>query len=278
MITELIDDTTHIWFRQSWLDTAFRCPERGRLAMTKPEWDETSSDSALIGTAVHSAIETHLNEQIDITDLDVAASDWLADYSGPIKWTKYTQLSELQREARVCAAGWVNDIRPHLPNLDGAQTEVTFKIPLWSQHGYTVGITGTIDLIADGQLWDWKTSAREYKPSEKQKHAIQPTIYTLAAIKGGLVPESSFPMPFHYGVMLRGSKPKGQILQVTRDMGHADWAVKRMMGFVDLLHFFGQDNPWPANDEHFLCSSTWCPWYSICRGAHMTIADDRISE
>lgn len=272
------EETNSIWFRQSWLDTAFRCPERGRLAVIKPEWDGLTSDSALIGTSVHHAIEQHLNGDIAEADMPSCAEDFLHTYDEDVKWTKYESKRDLAAQAKVCAKGWIRDIKPNLPDLTNAKTEVEFQIPLWSQHGTTVGIQGTIDLVADNQLWDWKTSAREYKVREKQKHAIQPTIYALAAIKSDLVSATDFPINFTYGVMLRGSTPKGQILTVTRTQGHADWAVKRMMQFVDLHHHYGLDNPWPANDDHFLCSTTWCPWYSICRGAHLSIADDRVSE
>lgn len=273
------NETNSIWFRQSWLDTAFRCPERGRQAIVKPEWDEMTSDSALIGTAVHHGIEQFLHGNIaSPTGIAGEAESFLDTFTDDIKWTKYDTQSDLKRQADVCAQGWVNDILPNLPNLDEARPEVTFKIPLWSQHGYTIGITGTIDLIADGQLWDWKTSARAYNARDKQKYAIQPTIYAMAALNSDLVSADSFPMDFTYGIMIRGSKPKGQILKVTRHIGHADFATKRMMQLVDLFQFYGLDKTWPMNDEHFLCSATWCPWYSICRGAHISIADDRVSE
>ena len=276
----IIDNNTNsIWFRQSWLDTAFRCPERGRQAIVKPEWDELTSDSALIGTAVHHGIEQFLHGNIaSPTQITGEAQQFLSDYNEPLKWTKYEQFDQLAEQADVCAQGWVNDILPNLPNLDNAQPEVQFKIPLWSQYGYTVGITGTIDLIADGQLWDWKTSAREYRAREKQKYAIQPTIYAMAALNSDLIDQVNYPIDFTYGIMVRGSKPKGQILSVTRHRGHADFATKRMMQLVELFVMFGLDRTWPMNDDHFLCNSTWCPWWSICKGTHLTAAHDRVGD
>lgn len=272
-------ETNSIWFRQSWLDTAFRCPERGRQAIVKPEWDEMTSDSALIGTAVHHGIEQFLHGNISSpTEIASEAESYLGSFPNAIKWTKYETQGELMKQADVCSKGFVQDILPHLPNLDNAQPEVTFKIPLWSQHDYTVGITGTIDLIADGQLWDWKTSARAYNAREKQKGAIQPTIYAMAALNSDLVSATSFPIDFTYGVMIRGSKPNGQILKVTRHQGHADFATKRMMQLVDLFVMFGLDRTWPMNDDHFLCNSTWCPWWSICKGAHLSAAHDRVGD
>ena len=278
VIFEEIDGTTHIWFRQSWLDTAFRCPERGRLAIVKPEWDSMTSDSALLGTSVHHAIETFIDGSCELDDMADVAVAYLEEYTEPIKWTKYDTISSMTDHVNNCVLGWQRDILPHLPNLDGALTEATFKIPLWSQHGYTVGITGTIDLVANGELWDWKTSGKPYRPSEKQKYAIQGTIYALAALHSDLVTAPTLPMRFTYGVMIRGSKPAGQILSVTRTQGHIDFATTRMKQFVDLAHHYGIDKAWPANDDHFLCSSTWCPWWSICKGAHLTAADDRVGD
>lgn len=274
----IIDHNTNsIWFRQSWLDTAFRCPERGRQAVVKPEWDSMTSDSALIGTAVHHGIEQFLHGHIDTpTQIAGEAETYLDSFTEEIKWTKYETQSELKEQADVCSRGWVDDILPNLPNLDDAQPEVTFKIPLWSQHGMTIGITGTIDLIADGQLWDWKTSARAYNARDKQKNAIQPTIYAMAALNSDLINQTSFPINFTYGIMIRGTKPKGQILSVTRHEGHADFATKRMMQLVDMYMMFGLDRTWPMNDDHFLCNSTWCPWWSICKGTHLTAAHDRV--
>lgn len=273
------NETNSIWFRQSWLDTAFRCPERGRQAVVKPEWDEITSDSALIGTSVHHGIEQFLHGNIS-SPLEIAgeAESFLASFTEDIKWTKYERQGDLMKQADVCSKGWVQDILPHLPNLDNAQPEVTFKIPLWSQHGYTIGITGTIDLISDGQLWDWKTSARAYNARDKQKNAIQPTIYAMAALNSDLIEQTNYPIDFTYGIMIRGSKPKGQILKVTRHAGHADFATKRMMQLVDLFHFYGLDKTWPMNDDHFLCNSTWCPWFSICKGNYLTAAHDRVGD
>ena len=268
-----------IYFRQSWLDTAFRCPERGRQAIVKPEWDSMTSDSALIGTAVHHGIEQFLHGNIaSPTGIAGEAEQYLDSFTEDIKWTKYETQQDLKQQADVCARGWTQDILPNLPNLDNAQPQVQFKIPLWSQHGFTVGITGTIDLIVEGQLIDWKTSARAYNARDKQKHAIQPTIYAMACLNSDLIDQTSFPIDFTYGVMIRGSKPKGQMLTVTRHQGHADFATKRMMQIVDMYMMYGLDRSWPMNDDHFLCNSTWCPWWSLCKGLHLTAAHDRVGD
>jgi hypothetical protein len=30
---------------------------------------------------------------------------------------------------------------------------------------------------------------------------------------------------------------------------------------------------WPMNDQHGLCSSKWCDYWSVCKGAHWNDSD-----
>ncbi len=270
----IFDEQGNIWLRQSWLDTAMRCAERGRLATIAPEWDSMDSDSALIGTAAHHAIEKSIN--LGVYDaIGEIARVWMLNYDKPIKWTKYNTIGELAQQAAQCAVAWRDGIKPEV-NLEGALTEVPFKIVLFTlPDGRTVGITGTVDLVGE-KLWDWKTGARAYNQREKQKGAIQPTIYCEAAVKGGLQTdyEYHYPMTFHYGVMIRGANAaKPQTLSVRRTQAHFSFALDRIRGYVDLALNFGLDRPWPRDDDHFLCSQTWCPWWSMCKGARLPDAD-----
>lgn len=277
----IIDDHGDIWIRQSWLDTFIRCPERGRLATVKPEWDAATSDSAFIGTCTHYGIEQVLRGRSpdDIADItEEYARDLLL--TEPIKWTKYSTETDIFRNARNCAEAWVREIFPDLPK--GGRSEVSFSVPLYVRDdGRTVGIRGTVDYVpTDGSLWDWKTAARDYDVKKTQRNAIQPTIYALAAIKGGLESTTEFDLPldFHYGIMVRGArKSKTQQFTVTRDQGHIDYAMKRMRGAVDMALNFGFEREWPLVDDHFLCNETWCPWWSICRGAHMSRSDEQVT-
>jgi hypothetical protein len=273
-----IDEQGNVWVRQSWLDTAMRCPERGRLASTLPEWDEITSDSALIGTGAHYGIEQVIRGR-DASKIEQIAYDYVIEYAEPVKWTKYSTLTECADHAARCAAAWREHIMPVAP-LENARAEVTFHVPLYEHRtGRTVGIEGTIDLVpTDGTLWDWKTAARAYRQRDKQRFAVQPTIYALAAVMGGLqsAVTYSWPMTFTYGVMVRGSKEStAQILTVQRTEAHADWVRRRIETYVDLALGHGLDKSWPMVDENnYLCSQTWCPWYTICRGAHLSPAED----
>lgn len=277
-----------ILFRQSWLDTAFRCPEEARYAIVKPEYDQVSSDEAIIGTGAHKGIEAVIDGTATPAEIGYHAEAEVRRVVAEegIKWTKRTRIEEVIDYAVRCAEAWVRDLMPNpIFNLNGARTEQTFKVFLCEYRGWKLYLTGTIDVVPPvNELADWKTSSSEYKQHEKQRWAIQPTIYTLAAVKGGLQTdgwpvEYRWPMLFHYGVMVKRVGPcRGQVVTVMRTEAHAAWAERRIKTFVDLFLDFGLDKSWPQVDEkNYLCSPTWCAWYSLCRGTEITPAMDRWS-
>jgi hypothetical protein len=279
------DEQGNIWIRQSWLDDTIRCSERGRLKIMKPEWD-TGGDAAHAGTGSHAMIEHHLNSLVvfgDDTVLDkydrrsiIRAAINEAIAKDGIKWNKFSTMQELVENAERCYEAWAREVLPLLVKrnlIEGALTEHKFQVVLFTlSDGRTVGIEGTIDFVPrTNELWDWKNPGRAYNPREKQRCATQATIYTLAAVLGGMDNdiEYHYPMKFHYGSMIRHPKQATvQLLTVNRTQGHADFAIERIKSYVDLALNFTLERPWPRNDDHFLCSSTWCPWWAICKGGH----------
>lgn len=277
--TVLVDEEGNIWFRQSWLDTAMRCNERGRLSVVKPEFDSATGDTALIGTAAHAAIAEVLNEELDPDHIGAAAYAHAISLceTDEVHWTKWTLPAQLAEHARRCAEAWARTIRPHVQ--PGGLVEHEFAVVLFESRGRQVGIKGTIDYACpDGTLYDWKTSSKKYNQREKQKAAIQPTVYAVAALHGCL-PESfgyQYPVRFHYGVMVRGeSMATTQIVDVMRSFAHEAWLLDHLRTYIDLADGLGVLRPWPRNEDHYLCSSTWCPWWSVCKGARIHDALDR---
>jgi hypothetical protein len=292
----IFDDDGTVFFRQSWLDTALRCGERGRLAITLPEWDEVTSDAAAIGTAAHYGIEQWLKnpEVLSKRDMATLAFDHfvLLSQQEEIKWTKYDNVPDCAGHAFRCAEAWYDGIRPHVPL--GGHTEVEFQTVLFTRpDGRKVGIQGTADYVVppeevsaaieDGEdcvlppeLWDWKTASSAYKQRDKQRTAIQPTVYSVAAVLGAFGVEGfTWPVTFRYGVMVRGERAsKPQVLEVQRTRAHHSWLLDLLNGYVDLYEGMGTEVSWPRSDDHFLCSQRWCPWWSICKGARLSIAED----
>ena len=276
-----IDDFGNISFRQSWLDTANRCPNAGRLAALYPD-DNVPSYPTALGTAAHAGMEarlTGISNPNDIHDIIGETLDTELAIPG-IKQVKYEGgRPELLRRAIHCYNEWATHLYPKLPE---GVPEVHFDLPVFTMpDGRTVSITGTIDFVPyEGNLlWDWKCPGRTYSAKEKQNWAIQPTIYTMAAVMGGLKHatdwEYEWPMSFGYGIMVtQVKKAKLQTFTVTRQRGHASWAMSMMYDWVVMYDKMGFGDPWPKNESTFLCTSTWCDSWDRCKGAHQDWKDN----
>lgn len=265
----MIIDGTNIYVRQSWLGDALMCLERGRNYIVKPEW-RTGSDATVLGTAVHAAIESvlggtafYLYEMVDAFKAALVSESQNTVFN----WTSMSSFSEMENYGVAMCGSWYENIQPQVPR-DGL-IEHKFLVPLCEVDGYTVHMTGTMDYIVpnDG-IWDWKTSARKYNQWEKQRHNVQSSFYALAAVKTGLMSET--PVSFKFGVMTRSLKSDGQVVAVQRAASHLSWIETQTRNVVASALRMGTDNPWPQVDQHNLCSSKWCPYWSICKGAHVS--------
>ena len=266
-----------IWIRQSWLDNAIRCPERGRFAVTLPQYDDADSDSTFTGTTVHYAIEQYLRGAVGLEDMPLVVEAYVEkNLPTDLEWKKMDGPADIVFNARNDVAAFAEHIAPLVPR--GGRCEQSFAVPLDLWHGdWRIGIKGTVDYCApNGELWDWKTSSRKYSARDKQQLAVQPTQYALAAIKGGLGTDWQYELPltFKYGVMEHMAKyARPQIVTVTRTQGHIDWLLAQIQQFVDLALNFGVERHWPRDDDHFLCNEKWCPWWSLCKGGHVAPHD-----
>ena len=282
-------DQKTIKIRQSWLDTATRCPEEGRLAVLNPDLGVTT-DEAVLGTGAHWAIEQVIEGNLDPADIAHGVEYFFHHVNEEeYRFVKRASLDEIIAVSSNCADAWVRDIMPHVP-LDGAVCEHHFDVQIDEvavppgkeipEGDWAIHITGTADLApkVDSELWDWKTSGRSYSQKDKQKWAVQPTIYAAAAVLGGFPDDVTYTWPttFKYGVMVKLAKTaRGEITTVQRTQNHWDWVHRKIKSFVDLAIHFGFNRPWPMIDEkNFLCSATWCDFYSSCRGASIPTSDD----
>jgi hypothetical protein len=252
-----------IYVRQSWLGDMAICPERARLGQVKPEF-RTGSDATIIGTAVHAGIEQVLKGE---TNEFVDMLEFVNNEYETLQNTNYT-ITNIEQEKipsylEAMSLAFYNDIMPHVKL--GGTPEMFFRVPLGIRvEGYDVHLEGTMDYVdPDGDIWDWKTAKRIYNQKEKQKSAIQPTVYATAVRNLGLSENPTF----SYGVMVRQETPKAQILSVTRGAEHTRWLQHYVKGAVTTALKSGYQNEWIMNDSSALCSSQWCSYWSVCKGA-----------
>ena len=271
--------TNRVFVRQSWLKDMLLCPERARLAVNKPEF-KTQNDSAAIGTAVHAGIEAVLSQRVSVADApDVSLIKFKELESAGINHTNVNPDSWHDHVLGLTQA-WVKDIFPKVPL--GGGCEVPFSVPTGAfVNGMELWFEGTMDYLHEWGIWDWKTSARKYSALEKQSQDIQSSIYSYAGHKLGITKEKSV---FNFGVMIRVNNAYGQIVSVSRSKAHGDFVVNQALSAV--AYGFAMtgntgiptDERWLINDQHYLCSQRWCPWWSVCKGAHISEPDNETGD
>lgn len=253
-----------IYVRQSWLNDMAICPERSRLGITHPEF-RTGSDATIIGTAVHAGIESVLKDGITREEmLEVVSSKYDELSKTPHKTTNIDP-DKIPDYLNAMSTAFYEGILPEVTT--GGQVEFYFKVPLGIMvDQYAIWLEGTMDYIdPNGVIWDWKTASKPYYVKEKQKSAIQPTVYGYAATELGLIKNDV--TTFNYGVMVRADSAKHQIATVTRTKNHYDWLRHFVAGAIGSSYTAGTDIKWFMNDSSNLCSDKWCSFWSICKGA-----------
>jgi len=263
-----------IYIRQSWLGDALMCPERARLTALYPE-ERRENDSAMMGTAVHTGIESVLKNEISPSEigersvyafrskeleLEQAGKEINITNTDPKNWDKHIN---------SMAEAWARDIYPHVPL--GGITEFKFEAKvaevensLWQ---YELWYEGTMDYFHPESIWDWKTAARKYYEAEKQSQNIQSSIYACAATRLGLI---DYTVNFNFGVMIRNASSTGQIVNVTRTEEHDSWITTQTTSLVNSVLLAQGHLPserWLMNDQHHLCSQRWCSVWSKCKGS-----------
>jgi hypothetical protein len=278
------EENKRVYVRQSWLGDSMLCQERGRRMMVSPEF-RTTNDSAVMGTAVHAGIEAVLRGTIDARDahhVSVSKLNLIKD-TEKVKVTN-TDPSTWEDLVRSMTNAWVAGVLPEVPL--GGQPE--FKFEYFSNivvDGYAIWFEGTMDYFHPTGVWDWKTAARKYSLLEKQTQSIQASIYSGYALQSGEVEvDANGDVGFNFGVMIRNLKGDSQIVRIKRNSAHSMWATEQASTMVRLAlamrNTEGEFNrPWLKNDQHFLCSERWCPWWSVCKGVfiqntHNTSGDE----
>lgn len=252
--------------------------------MVAPERDG-EGDAAFAGTSFHAAVEQFLTGNLALHDMEQYAQQYATKGAANgvtkdgvtrrIEYKSFDGPPEMVYHAGNCTRGWIDDVLPVLVARGEhvGEAEVRFEYEAFHYRDHTIMMQGTVDWVPSHgrRLYDWKSSGSDYKQKDKQQYAIQPTTYVAAAVNGCFGRPFDFPMEFAYGVAIRlKTKARGQIVVVERNQSHVDWMNRRIRHYVDLYLDVGLDREWPTDEEHFLCSSKWCPWYDSCRGKHVS--------
>lgn len=275
-----VDHENHIvTFRQSGLDTYGQCPERARFQWFT-DLPDGNSDATVTGSALHKGVEFNLahrkmdfdvistGEMIEVAKVEY---DRIEDEEGLtyVKGTKEDAMAFLE----TGIPAWRAFIEPYVAVDENLLLEYKFDIPLMQWGQWEIRLEGTIDCVDRYCIWDWKTTGSmfQFRQFERQRWAIQPTVYAAACMELGLL-ES--PVLFRYGIIEKNkSKEKGAIVEVRRTHAHTDWLRRQVTGILVMWAAMGTEGPWPMFDHSALCSKLWCPAYSVCKGASIPEMD-----
>lgn len=255
-----------VYVRQSSLNDMLICPERSRLKTVLPDFN-SGSDATIMGTAVHHGIENILGGM----DARSASDSALAHFDHLRRTEKYkeTNIDPMSYESSIVSMmrAFTECILPEVAL--GGTAEWRFTAPLGIEvQGYDVFLEGTMDYIdPNGVIWDWKTSSRLYNGKDKQSTSVQATVYAHAAVSNML---AEYPVDFRYGVMVRQSQPKAQVVYLERSSAHSDWLIHQIEPYIRYALTVGLDHAWMRNDTGTLCSDRWCSHWSVCKGAYIS--------
>lgn len=250
------------------------------------------TDAATVGTVTHATIENELSEGRFPRVAD--AQRWARNFMGALVMeyveagTEYRTQSFGEQPAKALAAldtlvkRWFDsEIRQQILALHQDHPghiipEWNFEVPfLQNREGRykNVKLAGTADILDtyNHRLIDWKTtsSGHNYKRWEKQRWAVQPTVYTFAAAALGLLERHSDGYQFDFRVFTYKAGDTAPI-EVTawRDQGQWGWLALQVSNMVDMVE--SDLKAWPLRDDHALCGPKWCGNWSSCKGAFVS--------
>lgn len=255
--------------RQSSLKDIDLCMERARRQMGGL-MPKTGNDTNELGTAVHAAIEMSLDLMMDgqgplsLDGMNAVAQEVFYEASEVegFVWAKAKSYTTVYERMGRCLRSWYTEV---LPTLHPAATELAWgPLVVYEDAERIIELTGCIDYIdaVEGPM-DWKTTGRSWEKWEHERWDIQPTVYTWALAMLGMSRWGS-PAPFTFHVFnTDGGYDK---IVVYRHAGDWAWLKERVLVVAKMIE--AELPEWPLNDNHALCSPTWCPAFSTCKGKH----------
>ena len=275
-------DNRVITLHQSDINSFLICPEQ--LRVTAFHGGRVETDAATVGTGVHATIEAEkihglFHSLNDMQDWGVA---WfvneLATYeyeSIPYSRSSFdTDNVAVKNLLTHLAHYWVSRERSEYLHPDSI-AEWQFDIPFMEiKHDlewWEIRLAGTADWVhPDRPMKDWKTASQEYKRWEKQRWAVQPTVYLRAAQHMGIpiktAPSGDYEFEFKVFRLKTKNDEYPETVKVYRGHRHFQWLERQVEDMARYVLNNQSDEHWIRNDQHVLCSPKWCPNWGNCKG------------
>ena len=248
----------HTWVRQSSIKTADMCMERLRNEIFGLVSDPVN-DGAELGTACHQAVEdllmSRIEQEAEMTEYDMYdAFDYYWDEmsEGVDNWYSYGDYETAWDNGRVKLKNWYNNVLPMIQKP--VAVEQQFNKLLHEDAQRVVYLRGTVDLVEEDVLWDWKFPKGDYTRDrwKYDRWDVQSIAYTWALD----IPH------FRYGVMHNNG---WGTMEFHRTSQHHEWLKQKVVNICRYIE--SQTGPYLLGDDGWWCSEKWCPSWTRCKGA-----------
>ncbi len=251
----------HTWVRQSSIKTADMCMERFRTDIYGLN-PEVHTDAATLGTVCHAVAEDALLARKAGKDESLegmlSAFDYYWDEHGPLiqKWGTYKP-EKVQGIGYARLQSWHDEIYngERFGPLEPVGVELDFDKIFFEDDERVVNLRGTIDLVEEDCVWDWKFPSRDYAKSkwEYERWDVQSIAYCWATDIQN----------FRYGI----THPTGvSYIELERDQSHTDWLRQKVLALCQYVESTSR-GPWLLGDNGWWCSEKWCSNWARCKGA-----------
>jgi hypothetical protein len=251
----------HTWVRQSSIKTADMCMERFRKDIYSLS-AERPKDVNTFGTACHAVAEDALQARMNGKDETLEGLLYAFDYYwdeaklliDDDQWTKYRP-ETIGAEGYSRITDWYNQIYNADEKIIPTGIEQDFNKILWEDNERVIYARGTIDLVEENRVWDWKFPSRDYSRNkwEYERWDVQSIMYCWA---------TDIPL-FRFGII----HPKGvSYIELERDSSHTEWMKQKVLALAKFVENAPRGQ-WPLGDNGWWCSEKWCPNWARCKGA-----------
>ena len=251
----------HTWVRQSAIKTADMCMERFRADIFGLN-PEVHTDAATLGTVCHAVAEDALLARKAGRDESLegmlSAFDYYWDEHGPLiqKWGTYRP-EKVQGIGYARLQSWHDEIYngERFGPLEPVGVEESFDKIFFEDDERVVNLRGTIDLVEEDCVWDWKFPSRDYAKSkwEYERWDVQSIAYCWATDIQN----------FRYGI----THPTGvSYIELERDQSHTDWLRQKVLALCQYVENASR-GPWLLGDNGWWGSEKWCSNWARCKGA-----------
>jgi hypothetical protein len=253
---ENVDGKDVITISQSWLTTYLECGEQARRDLY--EKVDGTNEQHLIGTTLHAYAAARLQGEDQGFSI-ATARDVFSDAWHDVRHVNMQKPETAYKYARAAIDLWEKEQYPY---IDPLLVEYEMSAIIHCEPGLEVWLSGTPDCVeTDREVKDWKTANDWFDELLYQRTDIQSSAYTWLLEVTGYEPTGWFEFWVY-------NKKAGysQTVRVFRGPTHWAWLKEQCIQAADNIRN-NKAKKWHLNDQSWLCSQKWCPYYSDCKGS-----------